>query len=111
MAAGIRLACTSCQFAIVAWDDGNPFYLDERGRKRYAHHPNHEALARCIGNDVPHLCLECGAQARVDSRRPRDRCRRCRTGRLVATWELAGHTCPRCHEGRFAQDPEFIAIS
>jgi hypothetical protein len=29
-------------------DDANPYYINEAGGKKYAHH---EALARCVGND------------------------------------------------------------
>lgn len=106
-----RLVCGHCTRAFEAWSDGNPYYLDAAGRKHYAYHPDHERLARCIGNDDPHVCLGCGARTRVDSRKPRTRCRKCKGGPLVAIWELAGHPCPYCREGSFERDPSFDAIS
>ena len=40
MAQGIRLVCENCGKSIEAWDDGNPYYLDRRGKKQYAWHPD-----------------------------------------------------------------------
>jgi hypothetical protein len=46
MAQGIRLVCENCANGIEAWDEGNPYYLDRGGKKRYARHPEPErALA------------------------------------------------------------------
>jgi hypothetical protein len=94
-----------------AWSDGNPYYLDESGKKRYAYHPDHENLARCIGNDSPHLCLECGEEFMVDSRAPVEACHKCGSGRTVATFDLAGYPCPSCKAGEYRRDPDFFAIS
>lgn len=105
MAEGRRLVCNHCGRSVEAWSDGNPYYRDERGRKRYAYHPDHENLARCVGNDEPHLCLACGAETKVDSLKPRTRCRKCKADRLVPCWELAGHPCPTCRTGIFVEDP------
>ena len=55
--------------AVTAWDDGNPYYFDEEGKKAYAYHPD-SMRERCIGNDVPHPCLGCGDEFRVDSNAP-----------------------------------------
>lgn len=111
MAEAIQFTCSVCARAIVVWSDGNLYYRDENGRKRHAYHPYHEALARCIGNDVPHLCLACGRETTVDSERPPRHCRRCRTGTLIPTWELAGQRCPTCREGSFVASAEPYAIS
>jgi hypothetical protein len=111
LAEGIRYACRNCARSIEAWSDGNPFYIDDDGRKRYAYHPDHENLARCIGNDSPHLCLACGSRQKIDSRKPRRHCRRCRSGEIVPTWELEGKPCPYCKDGNFDRDPSFLAIS
>jgi hypothetical protein len=111
VAEGRRFACTACDFAVEAWSDGNPYYRDERGRKRYAYHPDHENLARCIGNDVPHLCLGCGGETKVESARPRATCRRCKGERHVPTWELAGQVCPRRRQGMLEVDHGFRVIS
>ena len=59
MAQGFRFVCHKCDHAIVAWDDGNPYYLETvmtkidlekrqfaevKHKKKYAYHPNHELL-------------------------------------------------------------------
>ena len=111
MAEGVRFVCGGCQRAIEAWSDGNPYFLDESGKKRYAYHPDHENLARCIGNDSPRLCLECGEDFMVDSRAPVGACPKCGSTRLVGTFELAGHPCPYCKEGEFSRDPGYFCIS
>lgn len=111
MAEGRRFACDACGEAIEAWSDGNPYYLDEVGAKVYAYHPDHEELAKCIGNDEPHLCLACGVSVMVDSRDPTDRCLACGAEALVDTFELEGWRCPACREGHFVRDPDFFAIS
>ena len=111
MAEGIRYVCGACDHAIEAWSDGNPFYIDEEGQKQYAYHPDHEALARCVGNDVPHLCLTCGEAFKVDSRAPRAGCPACGAEDMVETYRLAGQRCPYCEEGIFAKDPDFYCIS
>jgi hypothetical protein len=66
MAHGVYFVCRGCGREICAWDEGNPYYLDEFGRKRYAYHPDQER-DRCTGNDARHLCLDCGAEFPVDS--------------------------------------------
>ena len=111
MAEGLRFVCTGCHKAIEAWSDGNPYYLDEAGAKHYAYHPDHEALARCVGNDSPHLCLGCGEEFMVDSRAPVESCPNCGSPRFVATFELEGHPCPNCGDGEFSQDSDFRCIS
>jgi hypothetical protein len=34
MAAGSLFRCKHCSKSIESWDDGNPYYRDERGRKK-----------------------------------------------------------------------------
>jgi DNA-directed RNA polymerase subunit RPC12/RpoP len=111
MAEGREFACTHCGFAVSAWPDGNPYYRDDQGRKRYAYHPDHENLARCIGNDAPHLCLACGTATKVDSLKPRVTCRKCKAAALLDVCELEGKPCPKCHAGVFQDDPRGYAIS
>jgi DNA-directed RNA polymerase subunit RPC12/RpoP len=111
MAEGVRFVCSECQRTIEAWSDGNPYYFDRAGKKRYAYHPDHENLARCIGNDTPHLCLECGEEFMVDSRAPVKSCPKCGSPRFVVTFELDGHPCPFCKSGEFHRDPDFFAVS
>ena len=111
MAQAQRFVCDGCGHAVKAWSDGNPYYLDESGAKQYAYHPDHERLARCIGNDSPHLCLACGAECMVDSRAPVTACPGCGAGDLAGTYQLGGRPCPYCKAGAFAVDPAFRCIS
>jgi hypothetical protein len=41
MAQSRFIVCGGCGFEVEAWSDGNPYYRDERGHKRYAYHPDH----------------------------------------------------------------------
>ncbi|MFO0848454.1 MAG: hypothetical protein U0871_07855 [Gemmataceae bacterium] len=111
MAQARRFVCDKCGHAVVAWSDGNPYYLDEAGAKQYAYHPHHERLARCIGNDSPHHCLGCGAGFKVDSRAPVGACPVCGASEIVASYHLGGCRCPHCKAGTFAADPTFFCIS
>ena len=111
MAEAVRYVCGGCHNAIEAWSDGNPYYIDEAGAKRYAYHPDHKRLDRCIGNDSPHLCLGCGAEFMVDSRAPVATCPKCGEGRSAHTYHLEGRLCPFCKSGVFAADPNFRCIS
>ena len=101
MADCVRYVCGACRQAIEAWSDGNPYYFDEAGIKQYAYHPDHVNLARCIGNDCPHLCLACGAEFLVDSRSPDTACPKCGGSELAACYELRGKRCPYCKSGVF----------
>ncbi|CAN5606978.1 hypothetical protein BH10PLA1_BH10PLA1_00520 [soil metagenome] len=103
MAMGLVFTCDRCGFSIEVWDDGNPYYLDKSGTKHYAYHPDHEKLAKCIGNDSPHICLECGEQFKVDSRSPIDHCRKCNADTIIETFLLTGRRCPSCKRGNFDQ--------
>jgi hypothetical protein len=111
MAQAVRFACRGCSRAIEAWSDGNPYYFDEGGEKRYAYHPRHDLLRRCVGNDVPHLCLGCGAAFNVDSRTPVSECPECKSPELAQTYRLDGRPCPYCKHGAFETVPGFSAIS
>lgn len=111
MAEALRFVCDGCGRAVAAWSDGNPYYFDETGVKQYAYHPDHDRLARCIGNDTPHLCLGCGAEFKVDSRDPVEACPGCGSAELAAAFRLDGRQCPHCKAGLFAVDPSFHLIS
>jgi hypothetical protein len=110
MAEGRTYVCNQCRFAVEAWSDGNPFYIDSGGAKRYAHHPQRD-LSLCIGNDVPHLCLACGERFNVDSLAPIGQCPACASPELCDTFELDGRTCPKCKAGTFASDPDSFMVS
>ncbi len=111
MAVGIRYVCAHCGKACDAWSDGNPYYLEARGRNQYVYHPDPKRLDGCIGNDSPHLCLACGEAFMIDSRSPTPRCPTCDSLTLAATFRLGGKTCPFCKAGVFAADPGFHCIS
>ena len=111
MAQCIRYVCQSCGNAIEAWSDGNPYYIDEGRQKQYAYHPDHERLARCTGNDSPHICLDCDKRLLVDSRDPTPHCPKCKSTDIADTYELDGRRCPSCKNGVFAVDPDFFCIS
>lgn len=82
----------------------------DRG-KVHAYHPHHDELARCIGNDAPHLCLARGAEVMVDSLAPARVCSVWGAEALVDTCERDGPPCPAGKAGRFAREPEFLCIS
>jgi hypothetical protein len=111
MAQALLFRCDGCCHAVTAWSEGNPYYLDEAGAKHYAYHPDHEGLARCIGNDAPHHCLGCAADFVVDSRAPIDSCPYCGDCKIANSYHLEGLRCPKCKVGTFAVDPSFQMIS
>jgi hypothetical protein len=111
MAEGFRFVCDECAHAIEAWDDGNPYYIDDDGKKQYAYHPSGDR-DRCIGNDSPHLCLSCGSEFMVDSNKgPVIACPKCEVNMVVDTMGLGGKSCPYCKKGVFRADPGFHPIS
>ena len=111
MAESVTYVCEACGKSVGAWSDGNPYYIDEEGGKKYAYHPDHERLARCIGNDSPHLCLGCGAEFVVDSRMPIATCPGCGSAEIARIYRLEGKRCPYCKAGQFASDPHDRCIS
>lgn len=110
MAEGIFFLCSNCHREIESWSDGNPYYIDALGEKVYAYHPSQD-LERCIGNDDPHLCLNCGAKFMVDSNDPRTDCPECHAAEISSTFSLEGKRCPYCKRGSFARDSARQAIS
>lgn len=110
MAMATRFCCSSCSLEIVAWSDGNPYYLNEYGEKKYAYHPD-ENLKLCIGNDVPHLCFTCVEEVKLDSRVASRSCPRCAERTLVELMKLAGRQCPKCKGGLLLVDQRFQLIS
>lgn len=111
MAECVRFFCSGCGQSIEAWSDGNPFYIDETGGKKYAYHPNHDELAKCIANDVPHICLDCGTESKIDSRLDIKNCPKCSSEKVVDSFCLEGVRCPNCKDGHFVQDDKFHCIS
>jgi DNA-directed RNA polymerase subunit RPC12/RpoP len=111
MAQANRYICGSCGKAIVVWSDGNPYYIDNAGKKQYAYHPDHEKLDMCIGNDGEHMCLKCGAEFMVDSRTPIKACPKCAAREIADTGDLEGKRCPSCKSGVFECDTDYFCIS
>lgn len=111
MAECVRFVCSGCGHPIEAWSDGNPFYIDEAGNKKFAYHPNHDELEKCIANDEPHLCLICGNEVNIDSRLEAKTCPECGSTSVVDTFGLEDVKCPKCHEGHFIRDNDFYCIS
>lgn len=110
MAQGVGYVCDHCDFRIEAWDDGNPYYVDRvrmhaRGLPRskckvYVFHP--EVPPQPLdGNDVPHMCLECGHVFNVDTALNRTTCTKCRSPEILDCLRLDGRGCPRCRNGSF----------
>jgi hypothetical protein len=110
MAQGRNFICSHCEFQIEAWDDGNPYYVTETGRKKYAYHPDPK-LEECIGNDSPTICLNCGKRFKIDSRNPIPNCPKCGSACVSDEFSLDAKTCPYCKVGTFVQDLNFHMIS
>lgn len=110
MAEARRFTCQGCDREIIAWSDGNPYVIEATGKKRHVYHPDPD-LKLSVGNDVPHLCLDCGKEFTIDSRAPIDACPRCSSKQIERTWSLDGCRCPYCATGRFVRDPDWYAIS
>lgn len=136
MAQGWTVACDSCGMAFSAWDDGNPWHREpERVRilsigddappaekKQYYYHPNEPppvlASVAVVGNDVKHLCLDCGRKFYCDvialqreRGRSRPVCIKCGSDHVYGVPSLAGRPCPKCREGTFGVDPDSFMIS
>jgi len=99
MAKCLRFVCTGCGFSIEAWSDGNPFYVDGSGNKVNTYHPNHDEIEKYIANDVPRLCLQCGAESNIDSRLDPQVCPKCGWDNVVDTFALKSVKGPTCHGG------------
>ena len=110
MAVGIMYRCDHCNYAIEAWSDGNPYYIDKKGLKQYAYHPDAKR-GRCIGNDVPHICLSCGDEFNVDTREPISECPKCCSSNIADCFKLDRLHCPKCKNGLFRLDNNFQCIS
>ncbi len=111
MAEAKLFKCTKCEYTIKTWSDGNPYYISHSGSKKYAYHPDHENLARCIGNDEPYLCLECAAEFVNDSQKHNNECPQCHSKNIANSFNLENKQCPFCQSGKFISDPNFECMS
>ncbi len=110
MAAGKVFECSACSREVEAWDEGEPYYFDAQGVKRYAYHPDPQS-ALCTGLDVSALCLHCGAEGVYDAAVPLTRCSQCAADQIVDVWELEGQPCPWCKAGVFHAGDDRLMVS
>lgn len=110
MAQGIVFVCSTCAHEVEAWDEGEPYYFDAQGEKRYAFHPDPER-ALCTGLEISGLCLRCGAEVLSDEAAPPAPCPQCGQGEVVDACALDGRTCPFCKAGTFHADPDALRVS
>lgn len=110
MAWGKVFACSHCNRDIEAWDEGDPYYFDGQGEKRYAFHPDPQREL-CTGIDLPVLCLNCGAESMNDSASPITQCPQCAGGEIVDMWALDDKLCPYCKAGTFHADETAFMVS
>ncbi len=109
MASAQLFVCSACSFSIQDWDEGNPFYIDSDGIKRYAYHPSRERDL-CTGNDPSCVCLDCGAEFKAPSTGSHT-CPSCQSVTTTDTHDLEGKTCPKCKDGIFKRNEHFFVIS
>ena len=110
MAEAKRYICSDCDKSILAWDDGNPYYIDAKGKKKYAHHPD-PMRDKCTGNDSDVICLGCGEIFILDDRASAKACPKCKSADIAELFELEGRQCPYCKKGKFAVVPGECCIS
>jgi hypothetical protein len=103
--------CINFAQSISSKDDGNPCYFDELGVKRYAYHPDHENLSRCVDIDSPHLCLGCGACFLMDSKVKRNRCPECKSPKVKSQFTLEECVCPYSKKRIFLISFGWVVIS
>jgi len=111
MAEGKVFTCNQCNKTIESWSDGNPYYLDQAGKKKYAYHPDHKKLSQCIGNDSPTICLSCATEFMNDSESPITHCPQCHSQNITSTFQLANKICPYCNKGHFLLDQNRAMLS
>jgi len=135
MASGIGYICKHCKFSIIAWDDGNPYFLSDKGKPQFFYHPSGESqlqeyiqqssgkdlkgaeldafLENRTGNMSNMLCLDCGRELRIDLGRKKAICNsiKCRSSNVASFMELNGKTCPKCKKGVFRKDKNQQMIS
>lgn len=133
MAQGWIVSCDVCHMSFEAWEDGNPWFIDvvqlvtiaedgsviPRSQKKYCHHPQPwPTFFLASGNDVKHLCLDCGRKFYCDVSeleeklgRERPLCIKCGGDNVYGVCQLRGKPCPKCREGVFGVDETSFMIS
>ena len=134
MAMSIIYTCDKCGFEVDAWDDGNPYVQDSKGKRHYYYHPtNHMDIMGEVlepktlttsnseeseeseesepvydthtGNAPDHLCLKCGKISKIDPEVDKTICKKCKSDEVTELTSLAGKKCPKC-SGHFDQGSE-----
>ena len=135
MALGIKYVCSHCAHSIEVWDDGNPYFLSDKGRPQYYYHPNdREVLQEYIrqsegkdlvgydlqiflekrtGNMTELMCLDCGKVFKRDLDKKKAVCpsRNCKSTNITDVCKLNKKCCPICKQGHFHKDDKWFCIS
>lgn len=133
MAMGQEYRCDKCGFSVTAWEDGNPYVLDNDGKRNFFYHPGEQGkidtviLKDCgrvlqgtereeylkgrFGNEGEYLCADCGHVSRIDEKVDEFVCESCGKPKLTDVCRLEGKTCPKCGAGKFRFDPDSVMIS
>ncbi|MGB2401986.1 MAG: hypothetical protein ACPIA7_01100 [Akkermansiaceae bacterium] len=131
MAMSTIYTCDKCGFEVDAWDDGNPYVQDSKGKRHYFYHPengidlmgklrepiplptsNSEESEESepffgihTGNAPDHLCRKCGKISQIDPKMDKMICKKCKSEEVTEVTSLAGLKCPKC-SGHFDQGSE-----
>jgi predicted RNA-binding Zn-ribbon protein involved in translation (DUF1610 family) len=100
MAQLLNFSCDNCARSFEAWDDGNPFFLNSKGQKIYAYHPN-KLRDRCTGNDPTEICMNCGFVLNPAKNSQTQVCPDCKGVIFRDILSLDGVVCPFCKDGVF----------
>jgi DNA-directed RNA polymerase subunit RPC12/RpoP len=131
MAMSTIYTCDKCGFEVDAWDDGNPYVQDSKGKRHYFYHPENgiDIMGKLLepiplptsnskeseesepvfethtGNAPDHLCLKCGKISLIDPEMDKMICKKCKSDEVTELTSLAGKKCPKC-SGHFDQGRE-----
>lgn len=131
MAMSTIYTCDKCGFEVDAWDDGNPYVQDSKGKRHYFYHPENEIeiMGKLLepktlptsdseeceesepffeihtGNAPDHLCRKCGKISKIDPEMDKMICKKCKSDEVTEVTSLAGLKCPKC-SGHFDQGSE-----
>jgi len=126
--------CPNCQFAVEAWDDGNPYIRDDDGVRHFCYHPQREGIIREIVEksrwaagkteaeieaELPNylgwmmdaLCVDCGETSKIDDEETSKRCEHCGSVNVRDVNKIGGLKCPKCGQGALEKYSDFYSIS
>jgi hypothetical protein len=125
---GKSFVCSHCRYLLEASDQGHRYFLSDAGKPQFlgqsggteqreelirqsagrdlAGKAREAFLAQRMGRMSDLLCLDCGSTFKRDLDRQEAVCPRfkCKSKNVVATWRLAGKTCPSCKTGCFKEE-------